>query len=67
MADQPKKKSSIGRNQNDERPNRKAWKKEGATRNSATPLTELQKALLGGGALKRITKPIPGSIPGRWR
>lgn len=61
MADQPKKKSRSGVIRNDSRRNGKASKRPGSTRNRRTHLTELEKALLGGGAMRRITRPVPGS------
>ena len=72
MADQPRKKPAGQKSRNDSRPNGKAFKSyPSATRREyrgsktrRTPLTELQKALLGGGAMKRITKRIPGGSVG---
>lgn len=59
MADQPKKKSAALKGRNDERKNGKAFKRPGSTRNRTTRLTELQKALMGGGAMRRIARPAP--------
>jgi hypothetical protein len=69
VADQPKKKALSAKNPNTDRRNRKAFKQDrGALRTTRNPyrgshtrhvpLTELQKALLGGGAMRRITKPL---------
>lgn len=76
MADQPKKKPAANKNSNDDRPNRKAFKQKpedyrgkGQYRGSKTrptKLTEVQKALLGGGVLRNIHKPIEGSVSGRF-
>lgn len=67
MADQPKKKNPNLRKNNDDRRNKKAFKTPGASRNRKSPQTELQKALMGGGAMRRITRQIAGSTPGRWK
>ena len=72
MADQPKKKNPNNLVRNAERRNGKAFKADSTSkkfigrreyRGSHTRrarLTELDKALLGGGAMKRITKRLPG-------
>ena len=61
MADQPSKKNRANVTRNDSRRNGKANKRPGATRNRRVHLTELQKALMGGGAMRRITRPAPGN------
>jgi hypothetical protein len=66
VADQPKKKNPNLRKNNDDRPNKKAFKAPGGSRNRKSPQTELQKALMGGGALRRIMRPHAGASPGRW-
>jgi hypothetical protein len=57
---QKQKKSPSQVKRNADRRNGKAFKTSGASRNRRTPLTELEKALLGGGAMKRITRRLPG-------
>ena len=59
MADQPKKKGPNAVTRNDSRRNGKAFKKSGATRNKPFRPSELQKALWGQGAMRRITRPAP--------
>lgn len=70
MADQPKKKPASAKTRNDSRKNGKAFKtapdayrRPGKSyRGSHTKgnrLTELDKALLGGGAMRRIMRRIP--------
>ena len=59
MADQPKKKRVTDIRRNDERKNGKAFKRTDRSRNKSTRLTELQKALFGGGAMKRVERPAP--------
>lgn len=75
MADQPKKKPASQIVRNSDRRNGKASKQDRnnpkfriakneyrGSHTTGTSLTELQKALMGGGAMKRIMKRIPGSI-----
>lgn len=60
MADHPKKKTNVSRN--DERKNGKRFKSHRRSHRSGrgVRLTELQKALLGGGVMRRIKVPVPG-------
>lgn len=60
MADRPSKKSAALKGRNDNRKNGKAPKK-GRVRHQKTRLSELEKALMGGGAMKRIARPLPGA------
>lgn len=74
MADRPSKKNPNAVSKNDARSNGKASKtrsdgyfgRDKAFRGShtrPTHLSELQKALLGGGAMRRITRPVPDKTP----
>jgi hypothetical protein len=76
VSDQPKKKPISAKNRNDGRRNGKASKTRPdskflgraeyrGSKTTGVRLSELQKALLGGGAMVRITKKIPGSHPDR--
>lgn len=62
MSAQTKPKPSTGKARNDKRRNGKAFK-QGHRASRKTPQTELQKALLGGGAMKRIERPAKGNEP----
>lgn len=57
MTDRQKPKTN--RTVNDARKNGKKWKSGDGGRSSGTPQNELQKALMGGGALVRVMRPIP--------
>ncbi len=67
MADQPKKKNPSLRKDNSDRRNKKAFKRPGSSRNRKSPQTELQKALMGGGAIRRIARRVEGSTDGAWK
>lgn len=78
MADQPKKKPIAQKSPNDDRRNKKAWKQKKdmlRTRGkefrghhtTKSPQTEVQKVLLGGGALRGIDRLHEGSVKGRWK
>jgi hypothetical protein len=73
VADQPKRKNPNAITKNSDRKNGKASKTTKASlpahrthefhgsHNRGVVLTELQKVLLGGGALVRLRKPAPGN------
>lgn len=65
MTDRQKPKSARDRQTNDGRKNGKAFKKGFRRSSKPVPQTELQKALMGKGAMVRIMKPLPGTIDPR--